>query len=83
MRVRRATAKCKAICEEATASYRATNPMRQPRDPELVALCKPVKTDKWNFALDEEAYHAAINSMLPAEEYDRQIRALQAKGRAA
>lgn len=89
MRVRKATAECKAVCEEATASFRASNPMRQPRDPAIVALCQPVRFqtmfgDHWAIPMTEAEYHAAINAMLPAEEYDARLRSrLQAKGRAA
>lgn len=90
LRVRSATEKCKAICAEATAEFRASNPMRKPRDPQIVALCQTVKFqsrfgDDWALPMDEYAYHAAINAMLPASEYDRQMRArIDAKrGRAA
>lgn len=89
LRVRKATAECKRVCEQATAEFRTSNPMRQPRDPQIVALCQPVKFqtmfgDHWAIAMTEAEYHAAINAMIPADEYDRQLRSrIQAKGRAA
>ena len=89
MRVRKATAECKRVCEEATAAFRSTNPMRQPRDLEIVALCQPVKFqtrfgDHWAIPMTEAEYHAAINAMVPADEYDARLRSrIQAKGRAA